>query len=181
MKTNDKYIRKIFSLVDLKKILKLPRNKIVNQDEQKILTVFMNTIIILFLSDITRQPEKYGVDKVLDLVPQYRQFRRGVLQVNKKNLSIVYFINYQDFLFVKKPAVQQTNNLFIASEFGLSGEARLVNFIFKKLRSFIKQRSFSRWYKKATVWLKSQSNYSLLDEEIKKYFNWNHLKFGPQA
>ena len=181
MKTNERYIRKIFSLVDLKKILKLPKNKIVNQDEKKILAVFMNTIVNYFILNITREPNKYGVNKVFDLVPQYRQTRRGVLQVNKQNFDIIYFMNYQDFLFTKQPKNKIINNFFIVSEFGLSGEARVVNLIFRKLRSFIKQRSSTRWYKKATVWLKVQLNYNLLPEDIKKYFNWNHLKLGAKA
>lgn len=182
MKTNESYIRKMFSLADLKKVLKFPKNRFVDyQDEQKILAVFMNTIITYFIVDVTNQPSKYGLNKVLDLVPQYRQTRRGVLQPNKKNFEIVYFMNYQDFLFTKKQEQKLVNNFFIISEFGLSGEVRMVNAIYRKLISFIKQRNFSRWYKKTSVWLKAQSNYKLLPEEIKKYFNWQQLKLGAKA
>lgn len=182
MKTNEEYVRKIFSSVDLKRILKFPKNKnIETQDEKNILAVLMHIIITYFLEDISNQPNKYGLLKVIDLVPQYKLTRRGLLQTNQTNLDVIYFMNYQNIIYSSQQKNSITKEFYIVSEFGLTGQSTVVNKIYKKLLCFIGQRNFTRWYKKASVWLIAQSNYNLLPEEIKKYFNWNQLKFGPKA
>lgn len=181
MKIKEDYVRKIFSWFDLKKIINFPPNKLIDSHHEKnILAIFLHVIITYFLDEISKEPDKYGLRRVLDLVPQYRFTRRGLLQTKITNLDIIYFMNYQDLIYEQNRNDDQ-KNFFIACEFGLSGEKKLVNKFFKHLRNYIRQRKFNLWYKKACSWLLVQTNYNLLPAEIQKYFHWNKLKLGPKV
>ncbi len=179
--SEEKYIRKIFTPADLARLIKPSQPKFsLSQNQSVVLSVLMNTVILHFITEVTNQPFKYGLSKVLDLVPQYKHTRRGILQTDQANSDIVYFMNYQDLLYGLNTETTQ-KSFFIVVEFGLSGEAQAVNKFFKYLRSYVKQRNFTRWYKKATSWLTSQPNYQLLSADVKNFFHWNSLKMGVKA
>lgn len=110
MKIKEDYVRKIFSSFDLKKIINFPPNKIIDSHHEKnILAIFLHVIITYFLDEISKEPDKYGLRRVLDLVPQYRLTRRGLLQTKITNLDIIYFMNYQDLIYEQNRKDDQKN------------------------------------------------------------------------